>query len=64
MAIELLAMPIIAASAGLLLRKLGELIAQRTGHSPDDADRALGSAGFSLIAKPRNEDAAAHRARA
>lgn len=44
-----------AAVAGLAFRKAAGIIAQRTGHSRERAERAVGTAGVSLIATPRDE---------
>lgn len=44
-----------AAAGGLGFRKLAGLVAQRTGHSRERAERAVGTVGVSLIASPRDD---------
>jgi hypothetical protein len=46
----------VAAAAGIIARKLADLVAKRTGHSPRKAEEALATAGFSLIAGRDNGD--------
>ena len=53
MLVQLIALPVLAAAAGTLMRLAAGYLAERTGHSREAAQDAIASAGLSLVVTPR-----------